>query len=311
MIILGVLLDLLVGDPENFFHPVRLMGRIIELEEGLLRRVFSSARGLRLAGLIMVITNVFLGLIFSQGVLKLLGGGVIYRIYYVYLVFTSLAARNLRDEAMKVYRALGIGLDKARHRLSFIVGRDTRKLSEEGVVRACVETVAENSSEGIIAPLFYLLIFGPAGGLVYKFINTMDSMVAYKNDRYIDLGYYPAKLDDLVNFIPARLTGLLMIASSLGSFSASRGFKVMLRDRKNHDSPNAAYPEAAVAGLLGISLGGPSYYGGQLVSKKSLGDDLNRPQKEHIRKAIKIMFRSEFLMLASYLALNYLVGRTI
>ncbi len=311
MIYLAVVLDFLVGDPENLFHPVRLMGRIIESEERLLRRLFKSPRGLRLAGLIMVLVNILLSLLASLGILYLLGPGLPASIFSLYLIFSSLAARNLYDEAMKVKKALGDGLDAARYRLSFIVGRDTGELDDRGVVRATVETVAENTSDGVIAPLFYLMIFGPAGAITYKFINTMDSMVGYKNELYKDLGYYPAKLDDLVNLLPARLTGLLMLISSLGKYDSIRAFKIMLRDRKNHLSPNAAYPEAAVAGLLGIRLGGPSLYRGKLVDKKSLGDEINSPEGGHIKEALMIMFRSEILLLLLYTFTIYFLRRYI
>lgn len=305
-ILLALALDLLVGDPENLPHPVRFMGRIINWEEGLARKVFTSPRGLKFAGLLMVVINVFLAVFLPGILLYFLAFLSLDKVFSTYLIFSCLAARNLRDEAMKVYRDLDQGLDEARYRLSFIVGRDTKELDEAGIIRATVETVSENTSDGIIAPLFYILLFGPIGGLVYKFINTMDSMVAYKNEKYENLGYFPALVDDLVNFLPARLSAALMLVSSLGRYSVIRAFRVIIRDRKKHESPNAIYPEAAVAGLLGVELGGGSYYKGTYVDKPTIGDGLRGIESQDIKRSIEIMFTSEFLLVLIYLLINLL-----
>lgn len=199
-----------------------------------------------------------------------------------------------------VAKATDKGLDEARKRLSYIVGRDTRQLSEESIIKATIETVAENTSDGVIGPLFYIVIFGPPGGLVYKFINTMDSMLGYMNERYMYLGYFPAKVDDLLNLIPARITGLLMNIGSLARFDIKNGLRIMKRDNKNHKSPNSGYPESSVAGLLGIQLGGGNYYHGQYVDKPFIGDTVNTINKEQIKYTIEIMYRTELAFLILY-----------
>jgi adenosylcobinamide-phosphate synthase len=177
------------------------------------------------------------------------------------------------------------------------VGRDTKRLDEPEIIRATVETVAENTADGIVAPLLYAMIGGAPLALTYKMVNTMDSMVAYMNEHYRDLGFFSAKVDDLWNYIPARVTGIFMNLGSLFRFRVADGFKVMIRDRSNHKSPNCAYPEGAVAGLLGIQLGGENVYFGQIVKKPSIGD-ANRPlERKDIRRTVEIMFRTELLFL--------------
>ncbi|MBZ2175525.1 adenosylcobinamide-phosphate synthase CbiB [Schnuerera sp. xch1] len=300
-IIAAVLLDFILGDPYSFPHPVKLMGRIISLEDKLARKIDKSKLGLKIAGLIIVIMNICFGFFISYFLLKFIKQyKVIYNIINIYLIYTCIAARSLHYEAMKVYQALDIGIKEARTRLSYIVGRETKNLSEEKVMMATVETVAENTSDGVIVPLFFIMLFGVPGGLAYKFINTMDSMLGYMNEKYIDIGYFPAKTDDLFNYIPARITGLLMSIGSIGRFDIKNGFRIMIRDRKNHKSPNAVYPEAAVAGLLGIQLGGNNYYHGKLVEKPTIGDKLENINKNHIKNTIEIMYRSQVLILIIY-----------
>lgn len=300
-IILAVILDFILGDPYSFPHPVKLMGRIISLEDKVARRVAKTNKGLKFAGFIIVVINISLGFLIPFLLLKAIKPyNILYNIVNVYLIYTCIAARSLHYEAMKVYKALNLGIEEARIRLSYIVGRDTKNLSEEGIVRATVETVAENTSDGVIAPLFYITLLGAPGGLAYKFINTMDSMLGYMNEKYKDLGYFPAKLDDIFNFLPARITGLLMSLGSIGRFNLVNGIKIMFRDRKNHKSPNAPYPEGAVAGLLGIQLGGSNYYHGKLVEKPTIGDKINPINKKHIKNSIEIMYRSQVLLVVIY-----------
>ncbi|NLV88472.1 MAG: cobalamin biosynthesis protein CobD [Tissierellia bacterium] len=300
-IILAVILDFILGDPYSFPHPVKLMGRIISLEDKVARRIAKTNKGLKFAGFIIVVINISLGFLIPFLLLKAIKPyNILYNIVNVYLIYTCIAARSLHYEAMKVYKALNLGIEEARIRLSYIVGRDTKNLSEEGIVRATVETVAENTSDGVIAPLFYITLLGAPGGLAYKFINTMDSMLGYMNEKYKDLGYFPAKLDDIFNFLPARITGLLMSLGSIGRFNLVNGIKIMFRDRKNHKSPNAPYPEGAVAGLLGIQLGGSNYYHGKLVEKPTIGDKINPINKKHIKNSIEIMYRSQVLLVVIY-----------
>lgn len=296
--ILAVLLDFIIGDPYSFPHPVKLMGRIISFEEKFTRKITGSKKGLKLSGFIIVIVNILLGFTVPYILLKSIKQyKILYMIVNTYLIYTCIAARCLHSEAMKVSKALDIGIEEARARLSYIVGRETKNLSEEEIIRATVETVAENTSDGVIAPLFYIILLGVPGGLAYKFINTMDSMLGYMNEKYINLGYFPAKVDDIFNYIPSRLTGILMCLGSLGKFSIKDGFRIMIRDRKNHKSPNCAYPEGAVAGLLGVQLGGNNYYHGKLVEKPTIGDRIRDIIKADIERTIEIMYRSEVLFL--------------
>ncbi|SHE85778.1 adenosylcobinamide-phosphate synthase [Tissierella praeacuta DSM 18095] len=301
-IILGVILDFAVGDPYSFPHPVKLMGRIISFEEKIARKITKSNKGLKLSGFIIVIVNISIGFFMPYILLKTIKQyKTIYTIVNTYLIYTCIAARCLHDEAIKVSKALDIGIEEARTRLSYIVGRETKNLSEEEIIRATVETVAENTSDGVIAPLFYIIFLGASGGLAYKFVNTMDSMLGYKNEKYIDLGFFPAKVDDIFNYIPARITGVFMCIGSIFRFNIRNGFKIMIRDRKNHKSPNCAYPEGAVAGLLDIQLGGDNYYHGKLVKKPNIGDKIKKISRADIRNTIEIMYRSEMVFLLIYI----------
>ncbi len=207
------------------------------------------------------------------------GYPIIQSLVKIYLIYTCIAARNLSDEAKKVISSLRVNLNEGRKSLLWIVGRDTEKLTEKEVIRATVETVAENTSDGVIAPLFYTMIFGITGGIVYKFVNTMDSMIGYKNEKYLDFGYLAAKTDDMLNLIPARLTEILMIISAPKETDKTRSFQIVKRDGRNHKSPNSGYPESAVAGILKVQLGGSSSYKGVLVQKPTIGDPLESLQK--------------------------------
>lgn len=307
-IIIAIILDWILGDPYNFPHPIRLMGRLISVEEKYIRKITKSQKGLKIAGLLISVLNIFLTFILPFMLLKSIEKyRIIYSIVNVYIMYTCIAAKSLQKESMKVYYGLERSLQEGRHYLSYIVGRDTERLNEEGVIKAAVETVGENTSDGVIAPLFYIMLFGAWGGLVYKMVNTMDSMLGYKNEKYIDLGFFPAKIDDVFNYIPARVTGALMCISSLFRFDIINGFKIMIRDRRNHKSPNSAYPESAVAGLLNIQLGGSGYYFGQLVEKPTIGDGNRNINKEDIKNAIEIMYRTELLILALYIIIIFIL----
>ena len=303
-VLMGAILDLIIGDPYNFPHPVKFMGRIISIEERYARQIFKTKQGLKWGGFIIVFLNIILAFSIPYFLLNSIKK---YKTFYdfinIYLIYTCIAAKCLHKEAMKVYYAFDKSLEEARIKLSYIVGRDTTKLTEEEIIRADVETVAENTADGVIAPLLYIMILGAPGGLMYKIVNTMDSMLGYKNQKYIDLGYFPAKIDDLFNYIPARLTGILMCISSIFRFDTKEGFKIMIRDRKNHKSPNCAYPEGAVAGLLNIQLGGSNYYFGQIVEKPTIGDKKRNIEKEDIKRTIEIMYRTEFLLFLLYFCL--------
>ena len=298
--LLAVLADALLGDPPAWPHLVRYMGRAIEgLEQWLRRRYFSPAE-LRLAGVILValvvggswlLAWVALGLAF--GLWKVLG-----LILASLLAFQCLAAGQLWREARAVAAPLGAGdLDQARQRLALIVGRDTAALNEQDVARALIETMAENLNDGVVAPLFYLALGGAPLAVAYKAINTLDSMVGYRNQRYADLGWAAARLDDLAGFIPARLTAwLLAAACPLLGLSAGQAWRTARRDHGQHKSPNSGWPEAAAAGALGVGLGGPNYYGGQLVDKPWINPQGRQP------RAADIAAMERLLILASALA---------
>ena len=215
------------------------------------------------------------------------------------MCYYLLAARCLRDESMKVYRALAAGdTEGARRAVSMIVGRDTDALTAEGITKAAVETVAENTSDGVTAPMFYIMLGGAAAGFFYKAANTMDSMLGYKNERYLRFGCFSAKLDDALNYLPSRLTALLMILSAyLSGMNGGNAYRIWRRDRLNHASPNSAQTEAVCAGALGVMLAGDAIYFGKLVKKQTIGDDLRRVTPEDIPAANRLMYVTSVLML--------------
>ncbi|MDO5028472.1 MAG: adenosylcobinamide-phosphate synthase CbiB [Bacillota bacterium] len=299
-LLIAVFLDWLIGDPYWLPHPVRLMGNIIAFEERFFKKFFSSKKSLELAGLFIVLINLALAIFPMLFVFSLLGPKA-KSVLTVIIYYYCLSARMLHYEAMEVKKALDRSLEAGRARVKYIVGRDTENLNENGVIRATVETVAENTSDGIIAPLFYMVFFGPIGGLTYKFVNTMDSMIAYKNERYIHIGRAAALVDDIFNFIPARLTGLLMALSNLRPKKIKETFVDIKKFGRCHSSPNAAYPEAAVASILGVQLGGGQFYKGLWVEKAKIGYDKNFLTKDHIFASVKVMYKTELLFLLLYI----------
>lgn len=301
-IIIASIVDFFVGDPYSFPHPVKLMGGLISFEDKLAYKMTKNKKALKFLGLIIVLINISLSFFIPYYLLKIIKPyKIVFSVINIYLIYTCIAAKCLDYEAMKVDEALNKGLHQARERLSYIVGRDTKSLTEDEIIKATIETVAENTSDGVIAPLLYVIFLGAPGGLAYKMVNTMDSMLGYMNERYIDLGYFPAKVDDIFNYIPARITGILMCIGSIFRFDVRNGFKIMIRDRKNHKSPNASYPEGATAGLLNIQLGGDNIYHGKIVEKPTIGDKVKDVKKSDIKRTIEIMYRSEILLLSIYL----------
>ena len=297
---LGFLLDLIFGDPHWLPHPVRLMGRAISgLEKALRPRFPDTPQGRRSSGRVMVILVLF---IFTAAPLVLLLlcqriSPFLRLAVEAVMCYQLLAARSLRDESMKVYDALcQDDLPLAREKVSMIVGRDTQKLSREQVAKAAVETEAENTSDGVVAPLFYMAIGGGVLGFFYKAANTMDSMVGYRNEQYEDFGRAAAKLDDIVNFIPSRLSALLMIiAAVLPGYSAKDGWRIWRRDRFQHKSPNSAQTESVCAGALGVQLAGDASYFGVPVRKPTIGDPLRPVEAQDIRRANRLMLTTALL----------------
>lgn len=301
-LLLGFVLDYFLGDPPAMPHLVVAMGKMIQGLETCLTSLFSpSKRGRLAAGVLLVClmllawTLVPLGLLWASYRLSPWLGLAVETL----LIFQLLAAQSLKRASLKVYQSLEEGpIDKARHDLSLIVGRDTQDLDPDAICKAAVETVAENASDGVVAPLFYLALAGPLAACLYKAINTMDSMLGYRNDRYLYFGRPAARLDDWANFLPARLTGILMVAASaMTGLDGKAAWRIYRRDRKQHASPNAGHPEAAMAGALGIQLGGPASYGGRQEDKPSLGDPLRPIQAQDILRANRLMYMTSLLML--------------
>lgn len=302
----GFILDLFLGDPHWLYHPVRLIGKLVLHYDnrflGSRDQVSTHSPGLKrffgfytvVAVCLCTVAVCFFLLLISYKIC--LCAGLIVESFMTYQV---IALKSLKVESMKVYYEIkGHSLTGARKAVSMIVGRDTENLDEEGVIRATVETVAENTSDGVIAPLFYLALGGPIFGFLYKAINTMDSMIGYKDQRYVDFGRFAAKLDDIVNFIPSRISALAMILSCIflgRDFSTRRAFRIFIRDRLKHASPNSAQTESVAAGALGLRLAGPASYNGVVEPKEYIGDSIRSVENEDIRRSCRLMYSCSFI----------------
>ena len=307
----GFVLDALFGDPAWLPHPVVYMGKAIsKLEKFLRPRLPKTPQGELLGGAIVAFclpvgTFLLTGLVCwgAARLHPLLGLAV-----QMFWCGQTLAARGLVQESTNVYKELKKpDLPGARKAVSWIVGRDTAELTAEGVTKAAVETVAENASDGVIAPLLYMLIGGAPLALTYKAINTMDSMLGYKNEKYLYFGRVPAKLDDVANYIPSRLAGLLWVAAAAFTHNNAKGaWKIWRRDRRNHASPNSAQTESACAGALGVQLAGPAYYFGEYYAKPTIGDALRPIEPEDILRANRMMYVASSFALAWGCALRAL-----
>ena len=309
----GFGLDCLLGDPLSAAHPVVLMGKLISFLEKRLRARFpKTPQGERTAGLVMALCVPLVSA--GAGFLLLYLAWRVHPWAYfavsAFLCWQCFAARCLMTEAKKVVTCLETqGLAAGRRQVAMLVGRDTENLTEEQVIKAAVETVAENTSDGVVAPFFWMALFGAAGGLFYKAINTMDSMVGYKNDRYLHFGRAAAKLDDGANYIPARLSALAMIGAAFLLKLDGRGaWRVWRRDRRNHASPNSAQTESACAGALGVRLGGDASYFGQLYKKPTIGDPRRPIERADVHRARNLMYGTSGLLLAAYGLLLLLGG---
>ena len=313
--IAGFFLDFIFGDPVWLYHPVRLIGKGISFGERQLRKLCSrnekneSGRGLVAAGAVLWVCIAGLSFLIPLGVLVLAQKihPVLRFVLETFWCYQIIAARCLCKESGKVYdRLKAEDLPGARRAVSMIVGRDTENLSTEGVTKAAVETVAENTSDGVTAPLIYMLIGGVPLGFLYKAVNTMDSMLGYKNDKYLYFGRIPARMDDIFNYIPARVTALFMIAASfLCGLDGKNAWRIYKRDRRKHASPNAAQTESVCAGALRVRLAGDAVYFGKVYKKEFIGDALRPIVPEDIKRTGRLMYITAFLLLIVFGAVKY------
>ena len=309
---IGFALDLVVGDPHWLPHPIRLVGRLISGLERILRRVFpATPKGERAAGVVLVVLVCTISTACAIALLVLCGMASPWLALAVesIMCYQMLATKALKDESMKVYDALAAGdLAAARSAVSMIVGRDVERLDAAGVTRAAVETVAENASDGVVAPLLFMAVGGAPLGVFYKAVNTMDSMVGYRNEKYRYFGTAAARFDDVLNFVPARLSGVLMVcAASIARLDAKGAWRIFLRDRRKHASPNSAHTEAACAGALDVALAGNAWYFGKLVEKPTIGDALRPVEAADIVRANRLLYATASLSLVLCLALGWVI----
>ena len=307
----GYILDLLFGDPAGRFHPVCFIGKLISALDSKLYRESDPDRRKQNRGVCLTVSVILITVLVTAGILALalaadtaLGGKaagwILYLIPASLLCDSTLAVRDLRKESMQVASALRKGLPEARKALSCIVGRDTENLGEDAVIRAAVETVAENTTDGVVAPLFFLFLGGPAAAMAYKAVNTMDSMIGYKNERYLHFGRAAARLDDVLNFIPARIAALLWImAAGLCREDRKGAWRIWRRDRYKHESPNSAQTESACAGSLQVALAGDASYFGKLKRKPVIGDPVREITPDDIRRANRMMTVTSILAMTA------------
>ena len=301
-LVLGFGMDLLVGDPHSIPHPVIFIGKLISALEKLVRKIFpKTVKGENFAGGVLWLVVIAVSTALPALLLWLCYGISIWLGLTIesIMCWQILATKSLKDESMKVYDALQTGdIAKSRYAVSMIVGRDTENLDDKAVARAAVETVAENTSDGIVAPMLYLTIGGAPLGFFYKAVNTMDSMLGYVEMPYKNIGLVPAKMDDVMNFIPSRLSALIMLlAGWLLKQNVKNGWKIFKRDRFNHASPNSAQTESVCAGLLGLRLAGDAWYHGELHQKKFIGDALREIEYEDIQCACRLLYVTAVLSL--------------
>ena len=306
----GAMLDLLIGDPEWFYHPVRLIGKYISFAEKRAKSGSPDSGTLRRRAIWVQLSTVLLTALVTWGLLRLtaLMGFWPHFIAMSLISWMCLSARNLADEAEGVRKALDEGLEAGRRRVGRIVGRDTANLDQREIICATLETVAENLSDGVISPMLWLALGGPVLGMAFKAASTLDSMIGYMDEKYRDVGWFSARMDDVWNFLPARITALLMCLCAFPlRLDGKSAFRIVRRDHKNHLSPNCAWPESAAAGALGVQLGGTHTYFGKTVVKPTIGDDTRPPEGQDIRRLNRLMFFSAGLMLAIVAGAAWLV----
>ena len=304
---IAYVLDLIFGDPQNIIHPVQIIGKMINIgEKSLLEKKYKSDRKYKFfAGMILNITVISLTYGITYLIRRTSENSIILTVAEIYLMYTVFSINSLAREGNRVYNILKEGnIEKARKDLSYLVSRDTGTMDEKMIIRSTMETISENTVDGIVAPMFYMFLGGLPLSMAYKAINTLDSMVGYKNEKYIDFGKFSAKLDDVANFIPARITGIFIIlASMILGYNGKEAWRIFFRDRKNHSSPNSAHSEASVAGALGVQFGGRVSYFGKDVDKPTIGDKKKEFEIEDIKKNIKIMYATSFLSLVVFSAI--------
>lgn len=299
-IILAFLLDCVLGDPYNFPHPVKFIGKYIKFFENKVFKKVHSDKELKYKyGFILLVTTCLI-VYGSTFVILFVAKSINIYLFYILniiLLWTSISPKCLANEAYKVYKELvNKNIDEARKKISYLVSRDTKELDFQSIAKATIETVFENTSDGIIAPLFFAAIGGTPLAMSYKAVSTLDSMVGYHNQKYEHFGFFSAKADDILNFIPARVSGLLIVVSSIFlSYDYKSSWEIFLRDRKNHKSPNSAHPEAAGAGALGIQLGGATSYFGKVTNKPYIGNLIKEIEATDIIKSIKLMYTSTII----------------
>ena len=301
---IAYVLDLIFGDPQNIIHPVQIIGKMINIgEKSLLGKKYKSDRKYKFfAGMILNITVISLTYGITYLIRRTSENSIILTVAEIYLMYTIFSINSLAREGNRVYNILKEGnIERARKDLSYLVSRDTGTMDEKMIIRSTMETISENTVDGIVAPMLYMFLGGLPLSMTYKAINTFDSMVGYKNEKYMDFGKFSAKLDDVANFIPARITGILIvIASMILGYDYKNSLKIFIRDRKNHSSPNSGHAEAGVAGALGVQFGGRVSYFGKEVDKPVIGDKIKDFELEDIKKNIKIMYVVSFLSLVVF-----------
>ena len=301
---IAYVLDLIFGDPQNIIHPVQIIGKMINIgEKSLLEKKYKSDRKYKFfAGMILNITVISLTYGITYLIRRTSENSIILTVAEIYLMYTVFSINSLAREGNRVYNILKEGnIEKARKDLSYLVSRDTGTMDEKMIIRSTMETISENTVDGIVAPMLYMFLGGLPLSMTYKAINTFDSMVGYKNEKYMDFGKFSAKLDDVANFIPARVTGILIVISAMIlGYDYKNSLKIFIRDRKNHSSLNSGHAEAGVAGALGVQFGGRVSYFGKEVDKPVIGDKTKDFELEDIKKNIKIMYAASFLSLVVF-----------
>lgn len=305
---IAYVLDHLIGDPSRFPHPVRILGAVIDLLENAARRLFISPGGLKFSGFLIVVIaaggSVFLTIILLTAAYRLnMAAGLLLELY---IFFTVLAGGDLRNHVMKVGHYLKAGrLEKARSSVALLVSRDTGSLNENGVSRAALESLFENSSDGLVGPLFFAALGGAPLAVFYKAVNTLDSMLGYKSNEYLNLGCFAARIDDLLSFIPARLTALFLILAGSGQGGFRRGLQALHADRHKHQSPNSAWPEAAAAGVLDIRFGGADFHQGKLREQPVINAQGKESEQKDIWRALDLFWRMSLLAFICLLLISY------